>query len=262
MFNEFHFKYPFTIEQLVSHQAGFPDPIPISWIHLANEDKSFNENNFIRKTVDKYSNQKFVPGSKFSYSSIGYLLLSQIIEKVSGETYVSYISKNILAKLNGKGSLDFSIKNKALHATGYHPRFSFSNILLSFFLDRKKFIRYNHGSFTAFKNFYVNGKAYGGFIGNVRGLSSYLQSFLLKKIFSNDETKQLMFTEQKGGMSLGWFTGMLNDKKYVCHAGGGGGYYCEIRIYPELNIASALLRNRSSFGDIRLLDKIDSRFIF
>ena len=44
-------------------------------------------------------------------------------------------------------------------------------------------------------------------------------------------------------------------------AGGGGGYYCEIRIYPKLKMASALLRNKSSFRDLRLLDKIDSHFI-
>ena len=109
----------------------------------------------------------------------------------------------------------------------------------------------------AFKNFYINGKAYGGFIGNARGLASYLQSYLSYKIFSNHQTQQLMFSEQKGGMSFGWFTGRLNTHEYVCHAGGGGGYYCEIRIYPLLKMASALLRNRSSFSDQRLLDKID-----
>jgi len=70
-----------------------------------------------------------------------------------------------------------------------------------------------------------------------------------------------MFTEQKSNMSFGWFTGILNGCRYVAHAGGGGGYYCEIRIYPELNIASAILRNRSSFRDLRLLDKVDGRFI-
>ena len=63
-------------------------------------------------------------------------------------------------------------------------------------------------------------------------------------------------------MALGWFTGSLKGTNYVCHAGGGGGYYCEIRIYPALRIASVLLRNRSSFGDLRLLDKIDGRTIF
>jgi D-alanyl-D-alanine carboxypeptidase len=261
MFDEYHFTYPFTLQQLLAHQAGFADPVPISWIHLPEEENTYDENQFIRQILAKHSKQKFIPGSKFSYSSVGYLLLSKIIEKFSGESYSDFVSKNILAKLPPQGSLGFTIPDERLHATGYHPRFSFTNLLLSLFLDRKKIISYNHGRWTAFKHFYVNGKAYGGFIGNVRGLSSYLQSFLSNKIFQSPDSQRFMWTEQKGGMALGWFTGQLNGQRYVCHAGGGGGYYCEIRIYPDLKIASALLRNKSSFSDQRLLDKIDGRFI-
>jgi len=127
MFNEFQFKYPFTIAQLVSHQAGFPNPIPISWIHLSDEEKIFDEHHFISETIEKNAGQSYMPGSKFRYSSIGYLLLSLIIERVSGESYTSFVSKNILANIHGDGSLGFTINNESLQATGYHPRFSFSN---------------------------------------------------------------------------------------------------------------------------------------
>lgn len=262
IFNEFHFKYPFTLQQLLSHEAGFPDPIPISWIHQANGDADFNEPKFIRDLIDKHSDQKFIPGSKFSYSSIGYLLLGQLIERISGESFEAFIKKNVVPDLSENNQLGFIIPDAAIQATGYHPRFSFSNLLLSFFLDRKKFISSGSGSFISFNNFLVNGKAYGGFVGNVRGLAQYLQQYLKNKMFVDSSTQELMFTEQKGGMALGWFTGTLNGNKYVCHAGGGGGYYCEIRIYPELKIASAMLRNKSSFGDLRLLNKIDNETIF
>jgi D-alanyl-D-alanine carboxypeptidase len=230
-FDEFQFKYPFTIQQLLSHEAGFADPIPISWIHLASEEKKFDEQEFICKIVGNNSKQMYVPGKKFKYSSIGYLLLSRIIEKVSGMEYSEYVSKNILSKLLNvskhsndikSGSLSFEIKNQRNHATGYHPKYSFSNLLLSFFLDRKKYIDESIDSWTSFNNFYVNGKAYGGFIGNVRGLSSYLYLYLSNSIMNKPETMQLMFTEQKGGMAFGWFTGQLKGNKYVCHAGGGG----------------------------------------
>ncbi|MBK8424676.1 MAG: beta-lactamase family protein [Lewinellaceae bacterium] len=71
MFREFHFKYPFTLRQLLSHEAGFPDPIPISWIHLQKKmPRSMKK--FITSTIDKHSGQKFKPGTKFSYSSVGH----------------------------------------------------------------------------------------------------------------------------------------------------------------------------------------------
>ncbi len=259
--NEFHFEYPFTVQQLLSHQAGFTDPIPISWIHLMKEESSFDEKQFIINLLSKHSKQKFKPGTKFKYSSMGYLALSLLIEKVSGNQYKDFVSKNVLPSLGNDAALNFE-SDEAKHATGYHPRYSFSNLLLSFFLDKKKFVRGNYGLWIAFNNFYVNGKAYGGLIGNVRGLAAYLQSYLSEKMFQHREIQELMFKEQMGGMGLAWFTGKLNGNKYVCHAGGGGGYYCEIRIYPELKLATTLLRNKGSFGDLRLLDKIDARTIF
>ena len=260
LFSHYPFTYPFTLQQLLAHQAGFANPIPISWIHLPAEDKDFNESQFITDLVTKNAKQKYKPGTRFNYSSVGYLLLEQIIEKLSGEHYEDFVQKNILSKITS-GKLGFTIPDESRHATGYHPRYSFSNLILGFFMDRKKFIAYNHESWMAFKNFYLSGKAYGGFIGNVRGLASYLQLFLSNQIFENKETKALMFAEQKGGMSLGWFTGKLNSDPFVCHAGGGGGYYCEIRIYPQLGLASALLRNKSNFNDLRLLDKLDAPFV-
>jgi CubicO group peptidase (beta-lactamase class C family) len=262
MFDEFDFKYPFTVQQLISHPAGFTDPVPISWIHLTEEELLFDVNAFTTELIKKHPGQKFRPGTKFSYSSIGYLLLGKIIEKISGKSYKDYVRKNVIRSPGNDGKLDFIIGDSTNHATGYHQRYSISNLLLGFFLNRKKYIKGNYGKWMAFNNFYVNGKPYGGLIGNVRGLVAYLQLYLADNMFAHIETQQLMFTEQKAGMALSWFTGLLHGKKYVCHAGDGGGYYCEIRIYPELKLATALLRNKSSFHDLRLLDKIDSKIIF
>lgn len=61
----------------------------------------------------------------------------------------------------------------------------------------------------------------------------------------------------KGVMCYSWFTGELDGHRYFCHAGGGGGYYCEIRFYPDLNVSSVIMLNRSGMRDERLLDKID-----
>ena len=259
-FPRYRFTYPFTLQQLISHQAGFANPIPVSWVHLPEEEESFDEEKFITELVSNNANLKYKPGTKFRYSSVGYLLLSQLIEKLTGTGYVDFVTKNILSKIS-IGSLGFEIPNQNLQAKGYHPKYSFSNLILGLLLDRKKFIAGSEGSWIAFKNFYLNGKAYGGFIGNATGLSSYLRLFLSNLIFKNKETEDLMFTEQKGGMTLGWFTGQLNGEQYVCHAGGGGGYYCEIRIYPDRKIASALTCNRSGFSDQRLLNKIDAYFL-
>lgn len=59
------------------------------------------------------------------------------------------------------------------------------------------------------------------------------------------------------GMCLSWFSGELNCNRYCAHAGGGGGYYCEIRIYPETKRGSVIFFNRTGMSDERFLDKVD-----
>jgi D-alanyl-D-alanine carboxypeptidase len=63
------------------------------------------------------------------------------------------------------------------------------------------------------------------------------------------------------GMCMSWFTGKLKGYRYFTHAGGGGGYYSELRIYPDLGIGSVLLFNRSGMRDQRFLDKVDKHIL-
>jgi hypothetical protein len=62
-------------------------------------------------------------------------------------------------------------------------------------------------------------------------------------------------------MALGWFTGKLGGHAYLHHAGGGGGFYCEARIYPDAGLASLLLTNKTGFSDARLLDRFDRIYL-
>ena len=65
---------------------------------------------------------KFVPGTSQYYSNFGYLLLSMIIEKVSGESYEEFMQQNVLRPA---GCTDFHIANnyykeKYKNETRYH----------------------------------------------------------------------------------------------------------------------------------------------
>ncbi len=62
-------------------------------------------------------------------------------------------------------------------------------------------------------------------------------------------------------MCLSWFTGKLNGIQYYTHAGGGGGFYCEIRIYPDPGVGSVVMFNRTGMRDERFLDKLDIHFL-
>ncbi|EOZ98751.1 beta-lactamase [Indibacter alkaliphilus LW1] len=264
-----HFQYgsEITVKQLLNHTSGIPNPIPLSWIHLESEDQSFDRNSFFDLIIEKNKKVKSKPNEKFAYSNLGYVILGQLIEKVSGKTFEDYIIENIVRKLPiSQDDLAFSISNSHDHAKGYHKKISFSNLILGLFINKSKFMGENEGKWKPFKNYYVNGAPYGGLIGKPSAFVSYVQELMNENSsLISEKSKTMMFQENKNnpntGMCLGWFSGELNGVKYFAHAGGGGGYYCEIRIYPKINRGSVIFFNRTGMSDERYLDKIDRFYI-
>jgi len=266
---EFPYPEEITIRQLLTHSAGIPNPNPLAWIHLDAEHESFDRDAFFSPIIKKYSKTKSPPNQKFAYSNLGYFLLGQIIENTSGQTYEDYIRQHILKPLNiGPQELNFEIYDKEMQAKGYQKRYSLMNAVLGLFLDKKKYMSGPEGRWKPFKNYYVNGTSYGGLIGSADGFRKYIQALLdPDNPLITAQFKKHLFTEnftgsgKATGMCLSWFKGTLNDRDYYAHTGGGGGYYDEIRIYPDLGIGSVVMYNRSGMTDERILDTLDCYYL-
>jgi len=266
---DFPYSSDITIKQLLTHSAGVPNPIPLDWIHLVTEHNTFNRNVFFSKILKRYKKTKSKPNEKFAYSNLGYVLLGQIIEIVSGVSYEEFICTHILdpLKLQPK-DLDFTMSSSENHAKGYHKKWSFTNFLLRLFIDKSTYMEKVDGTWNGFKDIYVNGASYGGLIGTPDSFVIYVQELIKpNSTLISAESKKLLFTENRTiknkatGMCLSWFTGNLNGNRYLTNAGGGGGYYCEIRIYPELELGSVIMFNRTGMSDERYLDEIDKYIV-
>ena len=86
-----------TIEHLLRHQGGFyRDPLFSSKdVKLQMRlDHPPTADDFFRLVLSRKPN--FTPGTGTKYSNVGYLLLSRIIEHVTGEPYEKYIRENVL----------------------------------------------------------------------------------------------------------------------------------------------------------------------
>lgn len=257
------FRWDITIEQLLAHSSGLKNPIPLRWIHLQEECENFDGTHFFNSVLKENHAQSWRPGTGFRYSNLNYLILGRFIEKVTGIPYAQFIQTSILDSLDTE--LGFYINDLNKYAYGYQRRYTLMSFLMGFFLDEEKFIAKNEEGWLKFRPFYNNGAAYGGLIGSAKGFNIYLQALMRKDSrIITPESSLAMFapTEaSKGLMCLSWFRGELDGQRYFCHAGGGGGHYCEIRIYPELNVSSVIMLNRSGMRDERLLDSVDRSLI-
>ena len=138
-----------TVRMMVQHRSGIPDYVRTHnyWVHP-------KENNKERLELILDLPASFKPGKHFGYSNTNYLLLSELIEKVTGESKFQYIKKVILDPLNLKNTYG-SIHNVNLDdvMSGYYVGYDNdlktvdNGVMLATAEDLGKFIRaLNDGS--------------------------------------------------------------------------------------------------------------------
>jgi CubicO group peptidase (beta-lactamase class C family) len=105
-----------TLYDLMSHASGYPDYYPLDFVDRRME-KAIEPDQLLKE----YGGGKldFEPGSRWSYSNTGFVLLGRIIEKVSGQSYEQFLSERILKPLKMNDTVfDPKLDRKGL-ATGY-----------------------------------------------------------------------------------------------------------------------------------------------
>ncbi len=88
-----------TIRQLMSHTAGFRNPT-FPWKDAGKEWQPHEPQDWEQLVaMFPYTEIKFKPGSRFSYSNLGIVFLGRIIELITKDDYEVYIDKNIFKPL-------------------------------------------------------------------------------------------------------------------------------------------------------------------
>jgi CubicO group peptidase (beta-lactamase class C family) len=112
-------KNKIKISDLASHQSGLPD---IDFGKLIELDPQQPINSVTEKTLATIINNcsELKDYGKYRYSTIGYTLLGQILEKVYGKSYDEIIREKIIEPLQLKNTLtkDFNVKNRTV---GHNP---------------------------------------------------------------------------------------------------------------------------------------------
>jgi CubicO group peptidase (beta-lactamase class C family) len=169
----------------------------------------------------------FKPGEKWSYSNSGYFLLGAIIEKTAGESYESFLQKNIFdpLKLTGTGYDHFDVILKH-RATGYSM--SKGKMVNSAFLDMTQ--PYSAGSLysTVEDLFRWNEALYGGKVVSAKSF-------------------EMMTTPVKNNYAYGLGVETKFNRKMITHGGGINGFSTFIARFPDERVTIVVLRN-ADFG--------------
>ena len=103
-----------TIRHLMTHSAGFPEDDPWGDRQLADSDQELRD--FIQRGIS-FSN---VPGIRFEYSNLGFALLGQIVQVVSGMEFKVYMKEHVFDPLGMENTVyEYTELPKESLALGY-----------------------------------------------------------------------------------------------------------------------------------------------
>jgi D-alanyl-D-alanine carboxypeptidase len=257
-----------TIRQLLTHTAGIPNPIPLRWAHLAEEDSGFDEAAALARVLAAHPRPVACPGERYLYSNIGYWLLGNVVATAAGRPYVVYVRERILGPLGiAAESMDFGIPRSQDHAAGYVGRFTALNVLKRLVVDRRLWVG-TEGRWLRFASHHLDGPAFGGLVGTARAFGAFLRDHLQpRSVLLGPEMSRVLrtpATDNRGlavPMTGGWHVRSWGGLTVLYKEGGGGGFHGEMRIYPERGIGSVIMANGTEFGATAALDRVDAVFL-
>ena len=168
------------------------------------------------------------PGTRFSYSNMGYSLLGRIVETVTGERYERYLDLNLLAPLGMKDSTFGFVSQEGLQAD---PR-----LAMGHFEDRSVqaavpiYLR-PAGQFTTTAADMARFSLFLMSDGRING-EVLVDSHLLGSMGAPHETEAAL-VGLKVGYGLGMFTRDRNGAVGRCHGGSVVGYRAMLCLFPE-----------------------------
>ncbi|HWX64863.1 MAG TPA: serine hydrolase domain-containing protein [Rhodanobacter sp.] len=219
-----------TLKQLLSHTSGLQDylngPEPESEIdRLASRPMSYKD------LVARVQNLPlaFAPGSRWSYSNTGYLLLGRVIEVVSGENYRDYLQRHILGPVGMRHTFTYA---DAVQPTG---------IALGY--------RHVEGKLERSPDFHPDWSGAAGFlISTLSDLQRWDRALESGQVVSvadyNAMKSEIVTTDgEKVGYGLGLFLSKVFDQPRIGHTGGAQGFTTADEYFPLQGTRIIVLTN-------------------
>jgi D-alanyl-D-alanine carboxypeptidase len=231
-----------TIHHLLTHTGGTGDFFG----------PEFDKHRLELKTLEDYvklygqRGLEFEPGSKWSYSNYGFLLLGVIVQKVSGQDYYAYVRENVY-KPAGMTSTDSLPEDQtvAKRSVGYMK-------------DRASDSWKPNTDTLPYR-----GTSAGGGYSTVEDLQRFAQALTEHKLLDAKHTEMLTTGKADTGggdkYAYGFMDRTSGGVRSYGHGGGAPGMNGELAIYPESGYVVAVLANLDPPAAQRITSFIGNR---
>ncbi|MEH7236653.1 serine hydrolase domain-containing protein [Bacillus sp. JJ1562] len=234
---DFRFGHQITVHHLLSHTSGIADftSSPDYW------NKSMRLPSTLEQVLDSFKDVPldFEPGERMEYCNAGYLVLTAIIEKITGNSYAKLLTDTIFHPL---GMIDTGVDDGRTIipdlATGHTLN---KTIIHTEFID----MSFPLGAY--------------GLYSTVEDLFKWGQALRNGDILRKELIDQ-MFTPNLDGYGYGWFV-LDKPEKVARHSGDINGYVSDFYLFVEKDVTIIVLSNFNLTPVEKISDDL-SRIVF
>ena len=218
-----------TVRRVLSHSAGLPLHYQFFYAGLPYSEPPVDD------TIARYGVLVNPPGSVYLYSNLGYGILDQIIERVSGRKYAEFMRTEVFAPLG--------MRHSSVHITGRKPH----EVAERYDAEGKPipYYDFDHDGGSA---------VYASAHDLVKFGMFHLGAKLVeqKRVISDETRDQMKVVETPASSTdryaLGWFIGEENGIRRIWHTGSMPGVTTILNLYPDENVVTVVLLNASNAG--------------
>jgi CubicO group peptidase (beta-lactamase class C family) len=229
---------PVSVGNLLYHTSGIRDYMVLMWL----TGKSFEDvfsNQEALKIINRQSALNFTPGHRCVYSNSNYILLAELVKRITGKSLNDYVHENLFKGLKMNHSGFTSDKH-----TG----------ALSYKKNENKYTPYRNDNHTA---------GDGGMFTTLADLAKWDQEFYDSTSINQDILKRGTL---ENGNILSYGRGIMFNtyraQTIQTHPGAFLGYRSEILRFPKQQITIILLGNSEDINPEVITRKIADAYVF
>ncbi len=240
------------IHHLLTHTSGLPEYIEIFEEHW-NRDQIACNKDIIDYFIENKPDLIGAPDEKFQYSNTGYILLAEIIERLSGQAYGDFVKEHIFEPLCMTRTRAYAQRMEEPidgYAKGY-----------IYFKDENKFELPDGFDQHAYVYFLDGAKGDGQVSSTVKDLFKWTESLKTEVLVKTKTMEQIVKPTQlkdgrhshythgfhfgmKAGYGYGWKMEEDNELgRIITHDGYAAGYSSGVVIYPDQDITIIYISN-------------------
>lgn len=245
-----------TVRNILNHTSGVPDYEDLWDAQFPNTPASELpqvRDAQVLQILKKQTAGKFEPGTHFSYSNSGYSVLSQIVEKVSGQPFEDFVRTRIFQPLGMTNTLAFINTQNIVpnRSYGYSKR-------------NGQWVFTDQSSTSA-----VLGD--GGVYSSLNDFERWIAALRTHKLLTAEEMRPALTpitvpkfdasSEEPASYGFGWFLDPYRGHKRMYHTGTTSGFLNAIHYFPDDDLAVVVFCNRTDVKPSQRALKIADQFL-